>query len=66
MFYLSNKKSLIFSSILGILLSITIYYMNFVFSSLGTNGNIPVVLSILFPLLIVSIISLIGLVINEK
>ncbi len=67
MFYLSNKKSLLFSSIIGILLSISIYYMNFIFSSLGSNGNIPIILSILFPLFIVSIISIIGMVnINEK
>ena len=48
-------------------MSVLIYYMNFIFNSLGSNGKIPIFLSIFFPLMIVSLISIIGLInINEK
>ena len=67
MFNFTRDKSLIFHIIIGILMSVLIYYMNFIFSSLGSNGKIPIFLSIFFPLMIVSLISIIGLVnINEK
>ncbi len=67
MFNFKKDKSLLFHVILGILMSVIIYYMNFMFNSLGNNGKIPVYLSIFFPILFISIISIIGLVrINEK
>ena len=67
MFNFTRDKSLIFHIIIGILMSVLIYYMNFIFNSLGSNGKIPIFLSIFFPLMIVSLISIIGLVnINEK
>jgi len=51
----------------GILLSVVMYYMFFIFNSLGNNGTIPVIVSAFFPIVIIFIISLIGLVnINEK
>ena len=67
MFNFTRDKSLLFHVIIGILMSVLIYYMNFIFSSLGNNGRLPIVLSIFFPMIIISFISIIGLVrINEK
>ena len=67
MFNFSKDKSLLVHIIFGILMSVIIYYMTFIFSSLGNNGKIPIYLSIFFPLIIISIITMIGLVnINEK
>ena len=67
MFNVKARSSLLFHIILGILMSVLIYYMNFVFNSLGNNGKIPIFLSIFFPILFISLISIIGLVrINEK
>lgn len=67
MFNFTRDKSLLFHVIIGILMSVLIYYMNFIFSSLGNNGRLPIVLSIFFPMIIISFISTIGLVrINEK
>jgi lipopolysaccharide export system permease protein len=67
MFNLSNDKPLIFHIALGILMSVIIYYMNFIFSSLASNGRIPIIASIFFPILILSFFTVIGLIdINEK
>jgi lipopolysaccharide export system permease protein len=67
MFNLSNDKPLIFHIALGILMSVIIYYMNFIFSSLASNGRIPIIASIFFPILILSFFTIIGLIdINEK
>ena len=67
MFNFKRDESLIFHIILGILMSVISYYMNFIFNSLGNNGKIPAYMSIFFPILLISIISIIGLVrINEK
>ena len=67
MFNFTRDKSLLFHIIIGILMSVLIYYMNFIFSSLGNSGRVPIFLSIFFPLMIVSLISIIGLInINEK
>lgn len=66
-FNFSKNKSILFHLVMGILISVIIYYINFIFSSLGQNGKIPVYTSIFFPLLIISILAIIGLVnINEK
>jgi len=67
MFNLNKNRSLFFHIIFGVLMSVIIYYINFIFNSLGNNGKIPVLASIIIPLSCISIISLIGLVkINEK
>ena len=67
MFNFKKDKSLLFHIILGILMSVLIYYMNFIFNSLGNNGRIPIYSSIFFPILVISLVSTIGLVrINEK
>ena len=63
----TREKSLVFHVFIGILMSVMIYYMNFIFNSLGNSGKIPIFLSIFFPLIFISIISIIGLInINEK
>jgi lipopolysaccharide export system permease protein len=67
MFNLTKGKSLLFHIVIGVLMSVIIYYINFIFSSLGNNGKIPIILSIFFPIMIISFLSVIGLVnINEK
>ena len=67
MFNFKRDKSLFFHVILGILMSVIIYYVNFMFSSLGNNGKIPIVVSIFLPILFISIFAIIGLIrVNEK
>ena len=67
MFNFSRNSSLLFNIILGVIMSVLIYYMNFIFSSLANNGKLPIIISIFFPLFILSFISIIGLInINEK
>ena len=67
MFNLSSNKPLIFHIALGIFMSVIIYYINFIFSSLASNGRIPIVASIFFPILILTFLTIIGLIdINEK
>ena len=67
MFNLKKNKSLIFHIILGIFMSVVIYYVNFLFSSLGNTGKIPIFASIFLPILFISIIATIGLIrVNEK
>ena len=67
MFNVSSNRPLIFHIALGILMSVIIYYINFMFNSLAINGKIPVLASIFFPILILSFFTIIGLVdINEK
>ena len=67
MFNSKHKKSKILNIILGILLSVVIYYGNYFSSLLGSNGKIPIILSIWLPLIVLMIISTIGLVrLNEK
>ena len=61
------NKSKMFNLILGISLSVIIFYIKYFFNILGENGKIPIILSIWFPLIILSIVCCIGLVrINEK
>ena len=61
------NKPKIFNIILGILLSVVIYYINYFSNILGENGKISPTLSVWMPLLILSLVSSIGLVrINEK
>ena len=67
MINLKNNKSIYFNIILGILTSVIIYYFNFVFLSLGNTGKIPPNVSVLLPVLFLTIISVMGLVrVNEK
>ena len=67
MLNIRNNKSLFFHIILGIFISVVIYYVNFMFVSLGNTGKIPTDISVFLPILFISIIVGIGLVrINEK
>lgn len=67
MFYMKKGRSLLFYIIIGITLSVMIYYINFMFYSLGEAGKIPPLISAVFPLILIMVFSLIGLIkINEK
>ena len=67
MFNIKKSKPVIFHILLGIFLSVTIYYVYFLFNLLGENGKIPILISIWSPLLIFSLFISISLVrINEK
>ena len=67
MFNTNKINSLFFSMVLGILVSVLIYYINFMFFSLGNTGKIPNNISIFLPIFFIFIINLFGLTrINEK
>ena len=67
MLNIKHNNPTIFYIILGILMSVIIYYINYFFSLLGKNGNMPIVLATWSPIIIINIFSLIGLIrINEK
>ena len=51
----------------GILVSVSIYYINYFFGLLGKNQSLPIIFSAWMPLVLLIIFCLIGLVrINEK
>tara|TARA_B100001093_G_C26851321_1_gene1025304 strand:- start:2844 stop:3926 length:1083 start_codon:yes stop_codon:yes gene_type:complete len=61
------QKSKIAYIVLGILLSVTIYYINYFFGIIGKNERMPLLVALWMPLIILSIISMTGLIkINEK
>ena len=61
------NKSKIFHLILGISLSVIIYYVQYFFNLLGENGKIPIMTSIWFPLIILLILCTVGSIrVNEK
>ena len=67
MFNIKRNKPVIFHVILGIFLSVIIYYFYYLFTMMGQNEKIPLISSILLPLLILTIFIFIGLVrVNEK
>jgi lipopolysaccharide export system permease protein len=67
MLNIKHQKPKIFYTLGGVLLSVLIYYINFFFVALGKNEQIPIMLSIWLPIIILSIISLIGTArLNEK
>ena len=67
MLNIKRDKPYIFHVLLGILLSVVIYYINNIFNIFGLTDKIPVYLSVFFPIIFLSIVSTIGLVrINEK
>lgn len=67
MFNLKKNNSVLFHLAIGFLISVAIYYLMFFFSSLGNTGKTPVNMSILFPMLILSMLCIIGVInINEK
>jgi lipopolysaccharide export system permease protein len=67
MLNIKYQKKMIPHIIFGIFCSVIIYYINYFSNLLGLNAKLPLIFSIWLPLLILSFISLIGLVrINEK
>ncbi len=67
MINIKHNKSKVFHLIFGILISVIIYYLSFFFEELGKNEQIPIVISIWIPLIIIMLISSISLIrINEK
>ena len=67
MFNTKYNKSKIFNIIIGILMSVSIYYINYFFNIMGTNERVPIFLSVWFPMFILSLFTIIGLLkINEK
>jgi lipopolysaccharide export system permease protein len=67
MLNIKKNTSLIFHIILGIFLSVVIYYSSYLFNLLGENEKIPTILSTWFPLFIILAFITIGLIkINEK
>ena len=67
MFNVKRNKPLIFHIILGILISVMIYYVYYLINLLGINGKIPIDISAILPLIILSLLISVGLVrINEK
>ena len=62
-----HNKSKIFHIVLGILISVIVYYINYFSSLLGQNERLPEVMSIWLPLIIILLFCSIGIVrINEK
>jgi lipopolysaccharide export system permease protein len=60
-------KNTFFIITYGIFLSVIIYYINYFFNILGTNEKIPLFLSIILPLIILSIINFTSIIkLNEK
>ena len=60
-------KNTFFTITYGIFLSVIIYYINYFFNILGTNEKIPLFLSIVLPLIILSIINFTSIIkLNEK
>jgi len=67
MFNVKRYNSFIFNLLLGIMISVSIYYLTFIFNALGNTGKISTQQSVFFPMLILSIISLFGVIkINVK
>jgi len=67
MLNIKHQKPKIFYVGGGILVSVLIYYVNYFFGALGKNEQIPIFLSIWLPILLLSIMSLIGTIrLNEK
>ncbi len=67
MFNVKHNKSKTFNIIAGIIFSVLIYYLNYFSNLLGVNERVPILLSNTFPLLILILICIIGMVrLNEK
>ena len=61
------KKNIVLNIIIGVLFSVLVYYISHFSGLLGESGKIPLILSVWFPVIIIFIISLIGIIkINEK
>ena len=61
------KKNILLNLLIGIFISVLVYYISHFSSLLGENGKLPIILSIWFPVIVLFIISTIGMVrLNEK
>jgi len=67
MLNIKQNNSKIFNLLLGIFISVLIYYINFFFNLLSESQKIPIMVSIWGPLSVLTLISSVGLIkINEK
>ena len=67
MFNIRQDKPIIFHLILGIFLSVLIYYINFFSNVLGESLELSSIVSVIMPLLIITLSCSVGLVkLNEK
>ena len=67
MFNIGYQKNLFFKVLLGIFLSVLIYYINYFLNILGTSEKIPLTISIFLPIIILLIINFISIIkLNEK
>ena len=67
MLNIKRNKPIIFHIILGIFLSVTIYYLYYLFNLFGVTAKVPVMMSTWLPLIMLTFLISIGLVrINEK
>ena len=67
MINIKKNKPYIFHVLLGISLSVIVYYINNIFNVFGLTNKIPIYLSVFFPMVFLGIISIVGLIrINEK
>ena len=67
MLNIKHQKPKIFYAVGGVLASVVIYYLNFFFGALGKNEQIPIYLSVWLPIILLSILSLMGIIrLNEK
>ena len=57
MFNIGYQKNTYFNIVLGIFLSVVIYYVNYFLKILGTSEKIPLIISVFLPLIILSIIN---------
>ncbi len=61
------KKNILLNLFIGIFFSVIIYYLGNFSNILGENGKLPLTLSVWFPIFVLIILSIIGLIkINEK
>tara|TARA_B100000787_G_scaffold122166_1_gene91891 strand:- start:4321 stop:5394 length:1074 start_codon:yes stop_codon:yes gene_type:complete len=67
MFNIGYQKNSLLSIVLGIFLSVVIYYVNYFLKILGTSEKIPLIVSVFLPLIILSIINMTSIIrLNEK
>ena len=67
MLNIGYRKNTFFTITYGIFLSVIIYYINYFLNILGTNGKIPLFISIFLPLIILSIINFTSIIkLNDK
>jgi len=67
MLNINKNKSFFFYLVMGIFLSVIIYYFNYMIGSLGNTGKLPIDISVYIPITLISILVSMGLItINEK